>query len=52
MGVKRHPFDTYNSCTDLAAEILEKTMEIGPKDNIDAQGFIWVSEKYPRMNEI
>lgn len=44
-------YETYTSCTNLAGEILAKAAKIGPRDNIDAQGFIWVSEKYPRLNE-
>ena len=52
LDLKADPFAAYSSLLDLAAEIRHRTSALGCQDNIDAQGFIWVTEKYDLMKDM
>ena len=46
------PFAACQSLLDLAAEIRHRTSALGCRDNIDVQGFIWVTEKYDLVKDM
>ena len=40
------PYTSYDMLRDLALAIRRETADLGCRDNIDAQGFVWVTEVY------